>query len=127
LCYVRAVIARLVLLALVLALATGCRREIAGGRADGQAIYDEVCARCHGPDGIPDPGNVARLGVRALTSERVRGQLRDEDIRRQILQGSPNRQMPSFAGALSDVQVDAIVRHVRALGPGEAGAAADSR
>ena len=94
----------------------GCRDRIAGGRADGAAIFAEVCARCHGPDGVPPPSEVARLGVKPLTSERVQRELSDADIRRQILHGSDNKQMPSFAGALDDAQVAAIVAHVRTLG-----------
>lgn len=103
-------------LLVALALLAGCRDRIAGGRADGAAIFSEVCARCHGPAGEPDAANVARLGVKPLTSEHVQRQLADEDIRRQILRGSENKQMPSFAGALSDAQVDAVIAHVRALG-----------
>lgn len=105
-----------VLLALLCAAA--CRDQIAGGRADGAAIFSEVCARCHGPQGQPDAANVARLGVKPLTTDHVQRQLTDEDIRRQILRGSENKQMPSFAGALSDAQVDAVIRHVRTLAGG---------
>ena len=94
----------------------GCHDRIAGGRADGAAIFAEVCARCHGPAGVPPPSEVARLGVKPLTSQRVQGELSDADIRGQILEGSANKQMPSFAGALSDAQVEAIVAHVRTLG-----------
>jgi mono/diheme cytochrome c family protein len=103
------------LLVALLALA-GCRDQIAGGRADGAAIFAEVCARCHGPQGDPDAANVARLGVKPLTSDNVQHKLTDEDIRRQILRGSENKQMPSFAGALSDAQVEAVIAHVRSLG-----------
>jgi mono/diheme cytochrome c family protein len=110
---------RLVVLAaalLCLAAGTGCHDEVAGGRADGAAIFSEVCARCHGPDGVPDAANVARLGVKPLTSAHVKRELTDQDIRHQIMNGSRNKQMPSFAGALSDPQVEAIVKHVRTLG-----------
>ena len=110
---------RLVVLAAALlgAAAAGqaCSNEIAGGRADGAAIFAEVCARCHGPVGVPDPASVARLGVKPLDSAHVQQQLTDQDIRHQILSGSRNRQMPAFAGALSEEQVDAIVAHVRTL------------
>ena len=107
---------RSVVLAALLCCLAGCRDLIAGGRADGAAIFSEVCARCHGPQGEPDAANVARLGVKPLTSDNVQHQLSDEDIRRQILRGSENKQMPSFAGALSDAQVDAVIAHVRTLG-----------
>lgn len=105
---------RAALLALVLAWAGACDREVAGGKADGAAVFSEVCARCHGPQGVPDTGMVARLGVVPLTSKRVQD-LSDADIRRQILEGSANQQMPSFAGALSGEQIDAVIRHVRGL------------
>jgi len=95
----------------------GCSRDlIAGGRTDGAEIFSEVCARCHGPQGEPDAANVARLGVKPLTSDNVQHKLTDEDIRRQILRGSENKQMPSFAGALSDAQIAAVIAHVRTLG-----------
>ena len=99
-------------------LLVGCRDEIAGGRADGAAIFSEVCARCHGPEGVPDAANVARLGVKPLISDNVQHHLSDDDIRRQILRGSENKQMPAFAGALSDAQVAAVIRHVRSLAGG---------
>lgn len=102
-------------LAAALALLVGCDRQVAGGRADGAEVFAEVCARCHGPEGVPDPGNVARIGVKPLTSPRVQEEMSDGDLRRQILEGSKNRQMPSFAGALTDAQIDAVVEHVRAL------------
>jgi len=94
---------------------SGCSAEIADGRADGAAIFSEVCARCHGSNGVPDPTNVARIGVKPLNSPHVQAQLSDADIRQQILRGSRNRQMPAFAGALSDEQVSAIIAHVRSL------------
>lgn len=103
-------------LLLLLLLGAGCHDRIAGGRADGAAIFSEVCARCHGPQGEPDAASVARLGVKPLTSDNVQHKLTDEDIRRQILRGSENKQMPSFAGALSDAQVAAVIAHVRTLG-----------
>ena len=99
-----------------LAAGPGCGKQVASGRADGAAIFSEVCARCHGPVGVPDAASVARLGVKPLTSPHVQRDLSDDDIRRQILQGSRNKQMPAFAGALSEDQVDAIVAHVRTLG-----------
>ena len=91
----------------------GCDRKIAGGRVDGAAIYSEVCARCHGPGGVPEPTMVARIGVRPLTSERVRTELTDSDLKKQIWEGSKDRQMPAFAGALSEAQVDAVIAYVR--------------
>lgn len=113
---------------LVLALAlvglAACSQEVAGGRADGPAVFAEVCARCHGPGGVPSPAMVAQLGVKDLTADHAQRQMTDEQIRQQILRGSDNRRMPAFQGALSDAQVDALVAYVRSLGKGAAPAPA---
>jgi mono/diheme cytochrome c family protein len=105
--------------AIVAALAAlalgGCDRRVAGGRADGPAVFAEACARCHGDGGVPSRAMVAQLGVKDLTSAHVQRELTDEQIRRQILEGSDNRRMPAFAAALTAAQVDALIVHVRTL------------
>ncbi len=95
--------------------ASGCDRTIAGGRADGAAIFSEVCARCHGPVGVPDTGQVARLGVKNLTLPELHERLSDADIANQIRNGSKNQNMPAFAGALTEEQIAAVIAHVRTL------------
>jgi mono/diheme cytochrome c family protein len=93
-----------------------CDGKVAGGRADGARVYDEACARCHGARGVPDPGMVAQIGVKDLTSPRVQRSFSDQDLRRQIVEGSENQKMPSFAGALTDDQIRAVIAHVRGIG-----------
>ncbi len=97
-------------------LATGgCDRKIAGGRADGAAIFKSACAGCHGPAGVPSETMRVRLGVRNLTEDALHLRLSDADLERQVLQGSPNKKMPSFKGALSKEQLGALVTHLRTL------------
>ena len=103
------------LLVLAFVATAGCDRKIAGGRADGKAIFDEACARCHGPDGIPTKSDAARLGVKNLTEPELHDRLSDSDMYGQILHGSKNQRMPSFQGALSEDQVLAVIVHVRTL------------
>lgn len=100
---------------IALVMAAGCKPEVAGGRADGAEVFSQVCARCHGPAGQPPEGMVARLGVKPLTSAHVQAEMSDADIRKQILEGSANKQMPAFAGALTDAQVEAVIDYVRGL------------
>lgn len=104
------------LLLVAFAVVAGCDRKIAGGVADGKAVFSEVCARCHGPLGVPTRVDVARLGVKDLTEPEVQDRLSDADIRGQIIHGSKNQQMPSFAGALTEEQVAAVIAHVRTFG-----------
>ena len=93
----------------------GCKRQVAGGEADGAAVFEAACARCHGSAGVPDPGIVAQLGVKNLSDTSLQERLSDADIRRQIVDGSKNKQMPAFKGALSDAQIAAVIAHVRTL------------
>ena len=96
-------------------IGAGCDRRVAGGRADGAAIFDEACARCHGPGGVPDQGLVVRLGVKDLTSTELQDRLTDAEMQRQIVEGSKNQQMPAFSDLLTPEQLAAVVAHVRTL------------
>lgn len=101
-------------LALISAL-PGCDRQVAGGKADGPVVFREACVRCHGEGGAPSASLQAQLGVKDLTSPEAQQRLSDDDIRNQIRNGSANKRMPGFGTALSDAQVEALVRHVRSL------------
>ncbi len=102
---------RLALLSVV--LLAGCDRKVAGGRVDGAEIFREVCSRCHGSSGQPNASMIARYGVKSLRTPHVQDELKDADIRSQILRGSKNKQMPSFEGAISDAQIGAVIEHIR--------------
>lgn len=107
--------ARLLCLFVVASLFGACNREVAGGKADGPAIFDEVCARCHGSSGVPEPSLKAQLGVSDLTDPAVQARLSDDAIRQQIRKGSDNRRMPAFDASLTAAQIEAVVAHVRTL------------
>lgn len=113
-CNGRAARAALVILAAFSGLAA-CNREVAGGKADGPAVFREACARCHGESGAPSASLQAQLGVKDLTSPELQQRLTDDDIRKQIRVGSENKRMPGFGTALTDAQVDALVAHVRSI------------
>jgi mono/diheme cytochrome c family protein len=91
----------------------GCSREVAGGKADGAAVYAEVCARCHGRAGVPSADMAVQLKVPDLTRGELHARMSDADLRAQILGGSPRKGMPGFAGALTDDQVQALIEHLR--------------
>src|SRR5688500_10008325 len=46
---------------------SGCEQKVAGGSTNGAAVFQSVCAACHGATGKPSEANVARLGVKDLT------------------------------------------------------------
>lgn len=112
---IRAVLCILAGAVLCLLAGAGCSREVAGGRADGAAVFAEVCARCHGYEGVPSRAMVLQLKVPNLTQAEFHERMSDADIRARIAGGSPSRGMPGFAGNLTEAQMDALVRHVRTL------------
>src|SRR5437588_253575 len=91
-------------LSLLLVLAA-CHGDMASGSADGAAIFQAVCAACHGPTGKPAYAMVARLGVKDLTAPALRDKLTPEHVAQQIRDGSQNKLMPAFAGALTEAQI----------------------
>ena len=95
----------------IAAVSSGCSGRIAGGEADGPRVFEQACAPCHGPTGRPEPGQLAR-GVRDLTSPAFRARVTRALVIHQVQNGSPNKVMPSFAGTLSDAQIDAVARYV---------------
>jgi len=107
----------LVLVLLVAATAFGCgkKKESAADKPDGKLLFATTCARCHGPEGVPESTRAARLGVRDLTSPELQSSLSDDDLREQIRSGSPNGRMPAFASRLTADEIDAIVAYVRSL------------
>jgi cytochrome c oxidase cbb3-type subunit III len=97
---------------LVLLLATGCERKVAGGSVDGAAVFAAACSTCHGAEGTPPPGMVAQLGVRNLRSPEFRARATPELVANQVRNGSKNKLMPAFTGALSEEQILAVARYV---------------
>jgi cytochrome c oxidase cbb3-type subunit III len=76
-----------------------------------KVLYAQNCAGCHGVDGLHGPAT-------PLASPVYQALVDDTTLRRVIAQGRPNSMMPAFAksagGDLTDAQVDAIVRGIRA-------------
>ena len=98
-----------VLLALALA---ACKPDPASGSLDGPTIFAEACARCHGPTGRPTEQLVQQLGVKDLTASELPEKITPALVLHQVKTGSENRIMPSFAGALSAAQMEAVAKYV---------------
>ncbi len=93
-----------------LLLLAGLLNGLGGGAVqaappNGANLYSKNCAACHGQNG--DGGIGIPLSLASFQSS-----VDDDYLRRTIRHGRPGRVMPAF-GALSDAEVDAIVKHVR--------------
>ncbi len=91
----------------VLALASGAAQA---ETADGATLYGRNCAACHGENGN------GGIGV-PLALPSFQASISDDYLRRTIRLGRPGRVMPAFPH-LTDAQVEALVRYVRAWNPG---------
>ena len=81
---------------------------------DVEALYAQMCARCHGPDGRGDAEMKKTIpGIRDFADPafRVRGM---EDVEAVIMTGK--NQMPPFGGALTRPKIQHLGGYVRRLG-----------
>ena len=88
----------------------------AGGRAaDGQALFIQRCAMCHGAEGRAQTPIAKKLGVKDLSVSR----LDDVALARQIRKGAKNAGgqtlMPAAGDTLSGAEYAALVEFVRGL------------
>jgi mono/diheme cytochrome c family protein len=90
----------------------GCPSRGDALNTDGAQIFQQTCATCHGPDGKPSGAMVARLNVRDLTSTELRARISPALVENQVRDGSQNKLMPAFGGALTDDQIKAVAAYV---------------
>lgn len=77
--------------------------------ADGAALYGQYCNACHGER------SGGGIGVPLTSPQNL---IPDDYVRKTIRNGRPGRVMPAFS-ALTDNDVDAIVKHVQSLHGGK--------
>ena len=79
---------------------------------DGQKLYEQNCAKCHGPDGSGNTQIGKAVGAKDLRAPEAL-KLTDAQIATQIQQGKGN--MPPLS-SLGKAQIDAIIPYLRGLG-----------
>jgi cytochrome c oxidase cbb3-type subunit III len=78
----------------------------------GKALFEGMCARCHGIDGTGDEGPSLNRPTLTRAAD-------DEALRKIINDGIPDRGMPRVR-RLTDNELDQLVAYVRSLGRGAA-------
>ncbi len=73
---------------------------------DAEQLFASTCGWCHS-----DGGRAAGKGPQLMGTSKS-----DDFIRERIKNGKPGA-MPAFDGALSDAQIDAIIKYIRSLKP----------
>jgi mono/diheme cytochrome c family protein len=85
----------------------------AGNADEGQKVFVQNCATCHGLDGSASTAIGKAVGAKDLRSPEAQ-KLTDVEITTQINQGKGN--MPPFSGSLKKADVNNLIAYVRELG-----------
>jgi len=80
----------------------------------GEVVFQIHCAKCHGPEGHGDAEGATKLKPppRDFASRPWKFAPTKEKIREVTMHGIPGTAMPSATGALSAIDLDAVVEHV---------------
>ena len=89
--------------------------------AQGELLYKQYCAPCHGLEGRGNGPAAAGLPVKPAdhTSDAVMNKISDAELFKAIKEGGPavgkSPAMPPWGGSFKDEQIRALVLHVRSL------------
>ena len=84
--------------------------------ADGKALYEQSCAKCHGADGKGDTKIGKVLGVKDYSDAAVQDALKDDAAFKSIKEGLKTKDGKTAmkpADGLSDDDIKALVAHMR--------------
>jgi mono/diheme cytochrome c family protein len=83
---------------------------------DAKALYDQTCAKCHGPDGKGDTKMGQRLGVKDYSDAKVQDALTDDAAIKAIKEGVKDKDGKTLmkgTDGISDEDVKALVAYMR--------------
>ncbi|HWP59827.1 MAG TPA: cytochrome c [Candidatus Acidoferrales bacterium] len=86
----------------------------AGEGQDGKAIYQKLCASCHGADGKGNPAMAKAFGEKALNiATKETAQKGDDELLKVITQG--RGKMPASGKGLSKQEQKQVLEHMRSF------------
>jgi mono/diheme cytochrome c family protein len=95
-----------------LALVFACNETVGPERdIDGQVLYEQYCARCHGLDGRPVP---EQPQARNLADRRIVDNLSDQAIEMMVKNGR-EPSMPAFRDQFTEASLMVLIAYVRSL------------
>jgi cytochrome c553 len=84
--------------------------------ADGKALYEKDCAKCHGADGKGETKMGKKYGAKDYTDAKVQGALKDEAAIKAIKEGLKDKDgnvVMKPSEGLSDEDMKALVAYMR--------------
>ena len=91
----------------------------AGRSEEGQELFKQNCAKCHGPDGSGNTPIGKAVGAKDLRAPEAL-KMTDAEISTQIDKGKGN--MPPFGDTLDKAKINDLIAYVRELGKKQTGA-----
>ena len=88
-----------------------------GNAGEGQKLFEQKCATCHGPDGSGNTPVGKAVGAKDLRSSEAL-KMSDTEIFTQIDKGKGN--MPPFGDSLDKAKINDLIGYVRELGKKQA-------
>ena len=103
----------------ILAFAMVVCAAISANAADVKENWTKHCAKCHGEDGKGQAAMGKKLGVKDYTDAKVQEKMKDEEMVKATKEGVKDAdgkiKMKAFGDVLTDDEIKALVKHVRAL------------
>jgi mono/diheme cytochrome c family protein len=100
----------------LLTIAAMAISAVAVRAADGKALYEEHCAKCHGADGKGNTKMGSKLGAKDYTDAKVQAELKDDAAAKAIKEGLKDKDGKNVmkpAEELSADDVKALVAYMR--------------
>jgi len=91
---------------------------LSAAAADGKALYEKDCAKCHGEDGKGQTKMGQKLGAKDYTDAKVQAELKDEAAAKAIKEGLKNKEGKTLmkpSEGITDDEVKALIAHMRSF------------
>ena len=98
---------------MIVGLALLIAGAISARAAEAKENWDKNCSKCHGPDGKGKTKMGEKMGIKDYSDAKVQESMKDEEMAKIIKEGKGK--MKGYSETLSDDEVKALVKYVRAF------------
>ncbi len=96
----------------------GLTQDLSGDHANGQAIYEKNCVRCHGVNGEGNGPDASTLTVPPANFQSIESRMKsDLDLRSAVVWGLAFSPMHQWFDKLTPLEMRAVVQHIRHIAP----------
>ncbi|HPC60215.1 MAG TPA: cytochrome c [Verrucomicrobiota bacterium] len=101
---------------IALTVAAVVAAALSAAAADGKALYEKECAKCHGSDGKGQTKMGQKLGAKDYTDPKVQAELKDEAAFKATKEGFKSKDgkvLMKPAENLTDEEIKAMIAYMR--------------